>query len=113
MIKQMKKVRVFKTASQRQERLPTNSIRLLKIGDLRICLVNDKDNLYAVSDECTHDRASLSQGFVNNQKEIICPLHNYRFSLINGRCSRENCRPLETYALNIENDETFIEIPES
>ncbi len=39
---------------------------------------------YALDDTCTHDRASLSEGWVEDG-EVECPLHAARFCLTDGK----------------------------
>ena len=107
----MRQIKLFADKSVLESKLPEDSIRLLRIGDLRICLINRKGEVFALSDECTHDRASMSQGHLNNSDEIVCPLHNYQFNLYTGTCSRENCRPLESYTISIVDGVYYISVP--
>ena len=47
------------------------------------------------------------------RREIICPWHRFRYSLIDGKCVASNNRPpVETFAVAIEGDAVFLELPE-
>ncbi|TLK52811.1 bifunctional 3-phenylpropionate/cinnamic acid dioxygenase ferredoxin subunit [Glutamicibacter sp. V16R2B1] len=41
-------------------------------------------NFYALQDECTHEVASLSEGWIEDC-EVECPLHASRFNLKTGK----------------------------
>ncbi|MFT5110947.1 MAG: 3-phenylpropionate/trans-cinnamate dioxygenase ferredoxin subunit [Parasphingorhabdus sp.] len=61
---------------------PGDMLRVNAFGE-RILLANDGDDLYAVSDTCSHEDASLSLGALKNAT-ISCPLHGSRFCLRTG-----------------------------
>ena len=42
--------------------------------------------------------------------EVICPLHDYRFDLITGRCSTDPGLTLETYPVFVEDNQVWVEI---
>ena len=54
-----------------------------------IAVFNDGGQFFAVGDTCTHEKASLSEGYLD-QGEIECPLHASRFDIRTGRVL---CRP--------------------
>lgn len=43
----------------------------------------DDDNFYALNDECTHETASLADGWIEGT-EVECPLHAATFCLKTG-----------------------------
>lgn len=44
----------------------------------------EEGTYYALDDECPHEVASLSEGWIEGE-EIECPLHSSRFCLKNGK----------------------------
>ncbi|EOZ95981.1 biphenyl dioxygenase [Indibacter alkaliphilus LW1] len=52
--------------------------------------------------------AFLGNGKINNQKEIICPLHEYRFDLETGQVKSGDCADLKVYKADLT--ETGLEI---
>ncbi|MDO5681256.1 MAG: bifunctional 3-phenylpropionate/cinnamic acid dioxygenase ferredoxin subunit [Propionibacteriaceae bacterium] len=51
-------------------------------GD-NIAVFNDEGNIYALDDTCTHEDASLADGYIEDG-EVECPLHSARFCLKEG-----------------------------
>jgi 3-phenylpropionate/trans-cinnamate dioxygenase ferredoxin subunit len=64
---------------------PENNIAKIQVRNKSICLIKTSDGLKACSATCPHAGGDLSEGFVDKIDNIICPIHNYRFSLNSGR----------------------------
>ena len=101
-------VKIFDTIEMAKEAVPIQTGRLIKIGDLKICLIHHHHGFSAMTDRCPHMGASLSKGIVNYLGEIICPLHEYRFSSKTGEEDRHRCDAVKTYAVKIELEGVFI-----
>lgn len=66
-----------------------------------IALVRVGERTYALHDECTHEDAPLSDGFVEDGC-IECPLHQGRFDLASGAAMRLPCTvPVRTYPTRV------------
>ncbi|GAB6900390.1 bifunctional 3-phenylpropionate/cinnamic acid dioxygenase ferredoxin subunit [Kineosporia succinea] len=65
---------------------------------------------YAVDDTCTHQDASLADGYVEEADcAVECPLHASCFDLRTGMPSGPPARvPVRTHAVLIENGEVFV-----
>ncbi len=74
------------------------------------CFVRTPSGIYVVDDACPHQNTSLSGGFVNAFDEIICPLHEYRFSLKDGSESDLKTRNAETWQVEIREDGVYIKL---
>jgi 3-phenylpropionate/trans-cinnamate dioxygenase ferredoxin component len=105
-------VRIFTSEQDARRALPENKPRLVKMGDVHITLVRTADDFYAVQDFCTHNKESLSKGTLNYRNEIICPWHGYCFDLKSGRESQQRSADLQTYAVCVNEQGLFIELPE-
>ena len=44
---------------------------------------SDNGNFYALNDTCTHEEASLAEGWIEGD-EVECPIHSARFCLRTG-----------------------------
>jgi nitrite reductase/ring-hydroxylating ferredoxin subunit len=106
----MEWLKIFSGESEALQRLQNNKPQLVVANGKRICLVNHKGRFFAVQDTCTHSGESLSKGDVNYLGEIICPLHNYCFSLHTGQELSSRSRDLKTYPLKIDDSGFFIGI---
>jgi 3-phenylpropionate/trans-cinnamate dioxygenase ferredoxin subunit len=63
----------------------------------------DDGQLLAVDDTCTHERASLADGWLEGC-EVECPLHSSRFDLRTGAVDAPPARlPVRTHTVVVEN----------
>ncbi len=77
------------------------------IDDEDIALFNQRGEFYAVSDICPHRGASLSEGFLEQDK-VFCPLHCFDFNLKTGECQTASHLSVTTYPTKTENGDVFI-----
>lgn len=75
------------------------SVLLIAPNDDEICLSHTKNGFFAIQNKCSHAGANLYEGFINEQNEVVCPLHHYCFELKTGKTTRGNSLPLKTYRL--------------
>lgn len=76
-----------------------------------ISLFRDDDGTYyALDDTCSHEDASLSEGWVEGG-EVECPLHATRFCLADGKpqCLPAT-RPVRTHRLEVRDGQVFIDV---
>lgn len=66
-------------------RFHDNKIAKIQIAEKSICLVKSSSGLKACSANCPHAGGDLSEGFLDKNGSISCPVHDYRFSLNSGR----------------------------
>ena len=64
------------------------------------------DDVYAISDYCTHEETFLTDGeFVPELLEVECPLHGSRFNVATGDVRiLPAIKPVPTYEVKIEGD---------
>lgn len=91
--------------------LAPGEVRCVTVGGLPICLAHTDDGeFYAIDDECSHEEASLSEGWLSGH-EIECPRHNSMFDLRTGvPTSLPAVDPLRSYAVTIEDDHVFVDV---
>ena len=81
-------------------------------GDPAVAVFHVGDDFYAVADLCTHAVASMSEGYVDDDGTVECPIHAARFCLKTGKAL---CLPatedLRTFPLAIEDGEIYLEMP--
>ncbi|MFH1686082.1 MAG: Rieske 2Fe-2S domain-containing protein [bacterium] len=63
--------------------IPEGSMRGFEIGPHHIVICHAADGFHALADECSHDAAPISSGELQG-REIVCPRHGARFSIIDG-----------------------------
>jgi nitrite reductase/ring-hydroxylating ferredoxin subunit len=78
-----------------------------------IALYRVDGEIYAIDDTCTHEFASLSEGFVESGT-IECPLHAAQFDIKTGRClGGPAAEDLRTYQVRVDGDDVYVRAPES
>jgi nitrite reductase/ring-hydroxylating ferredoxin subunit len=97
--------------SEVQEMLPEYRIKKVRLGTREIGIVRIGERVYGFSSFCPHRGASLIQGSINVQGEIICPLHQYRFGLKTGQATAGDCADLETYPCELSEKGLKITLP--
>lgn len=96
--------KLFNSLEEASKTLPLGTSTLLTASDAngkdeRICLSHTKNGFFAVQNQCSHAGADLHKGFINEQNEIVCPLHSYCFDLKTGHATRGNAASLKVYKL--------------
>lgn len=65
--------------------IESGTARKFIIGGIPVSVIRIEDDVYAISDVCTHADVSLSDGEVwCAEKEIECPKHGSAFNLVTG-----------------------------
>lgn len=65
---------------------------------------------YAIDDGCTHELASLSEGYLEDAV-IECPLHQGAFCIKTGRALHAPAEdPVATYEVEVKDDRIFVRV---
>ena len=81
---------------------------MVEVEDEPVLLVNLDGQFFAVSNECTHSGASLSNGFLDGDV-VECPLHGSRFNVKSGEVvSAPADEPLPVYAIRVEGEDVLV-----
>jgi len=78
--------------------------------DLLLCRRND-GTFVAISEFCPHRLASMAYGVVMFD-ELICPHHQYRFSLSTGACNVRRCPPVDLYDVVQRDGRVLVRVPQ-
>ena len=69
--------------------------------------------LFATADMCSHGNASMSEGYLEDDATVECPLHAASFCLKTGKAlCLPATDPLTTYAVYVDGSDVFVDIPE-
>ncbi|MCS7223303.1 MAG: non-heme iron oxygenase ferredoxin subunit [Armatimonadetes bacterium] len=98
----------------RKDDIAPDSATCVQVGDLRIALYRiGEDEFYATDDVCSHDEASLSEGWFADRYIIECPRHGARFDVRTGKVVRMPAAyPVRTFPIRIDGDRIFVEVNE-
>jgi 3-phenylpropionate/trans-cinnamate dioxygenase ferredoxin component len=65
--------------------VPEGELRAFDLAGGRVAIVHVEQELFAISDECTHDQASLAEGELGRDEDsVICPSDGSEFDLRSG-----------------------------
>lgn len=93
--------------------LPRDRGIRVTLGDDRIAMFRIGDEVFAVSDRCSHAEASLAEGEVFDY-EVECPRHGSEFDLRTGKpLSLPATKPVPTYEVAIEDGVVYLMWEES
>lgn len=85
--------------------------RCVEVAGSRIALFRVGDEVFALSDTCSHAEASLSEGEVFDDI-VECPLHGAAFNLRTGEVlSLPATKPVAVYAVTVESGEVYVLLP--
>ena len=83
-------------------------------ADPVIALFHVGDEFYAMNDRCSHGNASMSEGYLEDDATVECPLHAASFCLKTGKAL---CLPatdaITTYPVSVEGGSVYIDLPEA
>ena len=93
-----------------RDELPPGAAKAIEAAGRKIALFNVEGTIYAIDDECTHDRASLSEGTVSDGC-VTCPWHAAQFDLESGTAlTPPAVEPVRTYPVTITGDDVFVDL---
>jgi nitrite reductase/ring-hydroxylating ferredoxin subunit len=91
--------------------LKPGEMKYVEVGDEPVVLINLDGEFYALSDVCTHEEASLSDGEIVGD-EIECPLHGGAFDIRTGQpVAFPVVVPVETFRVRVVGDEVQVAQP--
>lgn len=93
------------------DELPPGSTKLAKTGPLEIALYNVEGVVYATSNVCPHQGASLAEGELNGE-EILCPWHRWCFNVKDGVSPLNPRLKVRTYPVKLEGKQILIDLPD-
>jgi 3-phenylpropionate/trans-cinnamate dioxygenase ferredoxin subunit len=97
----------------RRDEVEPGTARRFDVDGHPIALVRIGDNFYAISDTCSHEDYSLSEGEVlTDECEIECWKHGSTFDLCTGEpCSLPATKSVPVYGVRVDGDDVLVEVP--
>ncbi|RDI53886.1 bifunctional 3-phenylpropionate/cinnamic acid dioxygenase ferredoxin subunit [Nocardia mexicana] len=96
----------------RLDDLPLGEVATVRTsGGVPISVFHTEEGLFAIDDTCTHQDASLSDGWVEDCT-VECPLHDSCFDLRTGKVSGPPAKvPVRTYEVLVVEGDVFVLVP--
>jgi len=78
------------------------------VDSRKVTLAKHNDQIFACAYKCPHASGILAEGYVDVSGNIVCPVHRYKFNLLNGRNTSGEGYYLKTYPLQKSEEGIFI-----
>jgi len=90
--------------------VPEDGAIAVEVDNNPVAVVRSGENLYAISDICSHAEVSLAEGEVYDDT-IECWLHGSCFDLRSGKPTNlPATEPIETYRVQVEDGDVFVSL---
>jgi len=100
------------TRVARTDEVTEDSPRRVVVGKHELALFLVAGRHYATSDVCTHEYASLSDGFLEGEY-IECPMHQGRFHIPTGKATAPPVKDdIRTFPVRVEDGHILVDVPE-
>ena len=104
-----KNIKWFKVAGNINEiDWQENNLAVVEAGGKKITLVKAGDEIFACAYKCPHAGGILADGYIEATGNLVCPLHRYKFNLLNGRNVSGEGYYLKIYAIEKREAGIFI-----
>jgi 3-phenylpropionate/trans-cinnamate dioxygenase ferredoxin subunit len=101
----------FRRVARRDE-VPPGEARAFDVDGVPIAIYNVEGEFYATCDTCSHEEASLADGWLDDDV-VTCPSHGAEFNVRTGEVlSLPATEPIATYPVRVEGDDIFVGIGE-
>ncbi|MDE1191052.1 MAG: Rieske 2Fe-2S domain-containing protein [Arachidicoccus sp.] len=80
------------------------------VNDKEIVLAKKDNQLFACAAICPHASFPMKDGYISSKGFIVCPKHDYQFSLLHGRCMNVEDYKLKIYKTEKRDDGWYVEI---
>ena len=86
------------------DELPSGSTKIIRDGQLAVCVYHVDGEYYAVEDRCSHDDGPLCEGDFEAEDGIaICPRHGANIEIRTGRpLTLPATEPVATFPVHVE-----------
>ncbi len=90
-----------------------NDLAEVEVAGKNICIAKKANSLAACIAKCPHAGGRMSEGFLDKNGDIVCPVHRYVFSFANGRDLSGEGYYLKIYPVKINAEGIFIGVEET
>ncbi len=83
----------------------------VRVGDHSIALYKMGGDVFATTDDCTHDVCSLEDFGKIEGEIVVCTCHGAKFQIKTGEATLTPAlAPLKTYKIKVDGDDVLVEV---
>lgn len=94
-----------------KELIARNTVAQLAVQGKKLYLANLNGKYFSGEARCPHAGGPMDSGWLNEQGDIVCPLHRFCFNLETGQNTVGEGFSLQTYPIKQESDGFYIGFP--
>ena len=87
--------------------IPEGRAKIIHLTSERVAVFKDKNEIYAISNVCTHQNGPLGEGKIIDGC-VTCPWHGYQFNLKNGEAPPPFQDKVPTYEVRLLNGNIYV-----
>ena len=80
----------------------------VEVNGKKICIGRFQEEWYAFADTCPHAGAPMMDAYIAGVCQVVCPVHQLKFNLKNGRDANGEGYTLKTYPVEVRPDGVFV-----
>ncbi|MEN9598114.1 MAG: hypothetical protein RL596_425 [Bacteroidota bacterium] len=85
-----------------------NNMCVIEAGGKKITLARKDEAVFAFAYICPHAGGIMANGYLDAIGNVVCPLHRYRFNMLNGRNTSGEGYYLKTFAVRIVDGAIYV-----
>ena len=107
------KYKWYKFADSAEElRWSAGDVAEITVEGKPLCVARFGDQWFGFAHACPHAGAPLTDGYLDKSCNLVCPVHQLKFNLRNGRDVNGEGYKLKTYPVEVRSDGIFIGVDE-
>ena len=88
--------------------IPPGKMKSVRLGQEEVLLANVDGNFHAISDTCSHQGGTLSDGDLAGE-QVECPLHGAAFNVVTGEVQNLPARQgVQAYEVRISGNDVLL-----
>jgi nitrite reductase/ring-hydroxylating ferredoxin subunit len=93
-------------------RLTAGSVGEVEVEGKKICIGRFEEGWYGFSSVCPHAGAPMMDAYIDGACRVVCPVHQLKFSLKNGRDANGEGYALKMYPVEVRPEGVFVGVEE-
>ncbi len=85
-----------------------NNIAVADMHGKKICIAKFKEEVFAFAYKCPHAGGLLAEGYIDALGNIVCPIHRYKYDMMNGRNVSGEGYYLKHWPVELGDDGVFV-----
>lgn len=100
--------KVFSSVDKAEASLPLNKPVKVDLDSEMLCMIRTPKGFFAFEEKCPHAKAPLIDSWADEEGNLICPYHRYKFDLVTGFEKTCGGNALRRYPIEVRDDGVFI-----